>query len=260
MGFRTLTLERRGQVAWLRLARPERGNPVDQAFLQELQEACDAVNDDAEVRVAVLTGDGGVFSRGWELPPAGETASALAAMRRRPGGGQPFAGLERMAQPVIAAVNGAAQGAGLELALACDIRIAAPEASFSLPETSLGVLPMAGATQRLPRRVGRAIASEMILAGAELDADQALRAGLVTHVAPAGRLEALAEEIAGRISTRGPIAVRYAKEALRRGLEMPLAEALRFETDLTIILQTTEDRAEGVRAFVEKRRPQFRGR
>ncbi len=257
MSYRTLALERRGHVAWIRLARPERGNPVDRVFLDELEEACDAVNDDREAYVAVLTADGDVFSRGWDLPPSTNTLAELMAVVR---GQPPFAGVDRMGPPVIAAVNGDAAGAGLELALACDIRVAAEGARFSLPETSFGLLPMAGGTQRLPRLIDAGSAMEMILAGRELDAAEALRTGLVTHVAPRQRLDRLAEDIANTIAGRGPIAVRYAKEALRRGLEMPLTEALRFETDLTILLQTTEDRAEGVRAFTEKRRPRFQGR
>lgn len=260
MRYRTLTLDRHDQVAWIRLCRPDRGNPVDPAFLQELDEACDAVNDDREVRVAVVTAGGDVFSSGWPLPPAPESLAELADLRRYLAANPPFAGLERMGQPVIAAVNGDATGAGLELALACDIRIAAQEARFALPETGVGLMPMAGATQRLPRLVDRGTAMAMILAGSVLDAAEALRVGLVTHTTPRARLAALAQEIAARVAMRGPIATRYAREAVRRGVEMPLTEALRFETDLTVILQTTEDRAEGVRAFLEKRRPQFRGR
>jgi len=260
MPYRTLTLERRGHVAWIRLARPDRGNPIDRAFLQELEDACDAINDDRDVRVAVLTGAGEVFSRGWDPPPGAETLAELTALRREWTVVQPFSGLDRMGQPVIAAINGDATGAGLELALACDIRLAAREARFSLPETSFGLIPMAGGTQRLPRLVDRGTAMEMILAGAVLDAAEAQRVGLVTHTAPRARLDALAEGIAEMVASRGPVAVRYARESVRRGLDMPLTEALRFETDLTVILQTTEDRAEGVRAFIDKRRPRFRGR
>jgi enoyl-CoA hydratase len=160
---------------------------------------------------------------------------------------------------VVCAINGDAIGAGLELALACDVRIAADGATLSVPEVSLGLLPLAGGTQRLPRLIGRGKALEMILTGEPIDTQEALRVGLVSAVVPRERLLAEAEAIASRIAERGPLAVRYAKEAIARGLEMPLEQALRFETDLTIILQTTEDRAEGVRAFLEKRKAEFKG-
>jgi enoyl-CoA hydratase/carnithine racemase len=164
-----------------------------------------------------------------------------------------------MGQPVICAVNGDATSAGLELALACDLRIAAEGARFSLPETASGLLPMAGGSQRLPRLVGRGEALRLLLLAEPIDAAEALRIGLVSAVVPGERLLAEAEALAFRLASRGPIALRYAKEAVRRGLEQPLDQALRFETDLTVILQTTEDRAEGVRAFLEKREPRFRG-
>ncbi len=165
-----------------------------------------------------------------------------------------------MAQPVIACIQGEAIGAGLELALACDIRIAAEGAVFAIRDVANGAVPSAGATQRLPRLIGRGKASEMILLGEELDAQAALACGLVSAVVPRGELEAHGRALAERIAAQGPIAVRYAKEAMRQGLDMPLEQALRYETDLTIILQTTADRAEGVSAFLEKRKPHFEGK
>ena len=245
MAYQTLSLEKSGALATIRLARPDRGNPIDDAFLRELDAATAEVNDDATVRVVTLTAAGDVFSSGWDVTP---TAPA----------GQ-FACLEAMRQPVVCAINGDARSAGLELALACDVRIAAEGARFALPETAQGMLPMAGGTQRLPRLVGRAQALRLILLGEEIDAAEALRIGLVSAVVAGDRLAAEAEALAQRIASRGPIAVAYAKEAVRRGLEQPLDEALRYETDLTVILQTTEDRAEGVRAFIEKREPKFKG-
>jgi enoyl-CoA hydratase len=260
MTYRTLKLETKGPLATIRLARPEQGNPIDRAFLQGLDEACAAINDDPDVRVALLTAEGDVFSTGWdaaELSPEGFDASAW---RDRREAAPPFAALESMGQPVICALNGDAHSAGLELALACDLRLAASGGHFSLPETSQGLLPMAGGTQRLARLVGRAQALRLILLGEVIDADEALRIGLVSGVYPNDDLPAAAEALASRMAERGPIALRYAKEAVRRGLEQPLDQALRVETDLTVILQTTEDRAEGVRAFIEKRKPQFKGR
>ena len=253
MAYRTLTLETNGPLAFLRLARPELGNPIDRLFLQELEEACAAVNDDPAVRVAVLTAEGSVFSSGWH--PDAVAASELRSLTP-----PPFGGLEAMGQPVICALNGHAISAGLELALACDVRLAAEGARFALPETAQGTLPMAGGTQRLARLVGRAEALRLILLAEEIDAAEAHRIGLVSAVLPPDKLSSEAEALALRMASRGPIALRYAKEAVRRGLEQPLDQALRFETDLTVILQTTEDRAEGVRAFLEKREPKFKGR
>ena len=259
MGTPSVSLELRGPIARLTLARPERENAIDATVVRELRDACEAVTD--AVRVLLLTAEGDVFSRGWDWDALlGETTDPASALRSHGIPPDPFGCLADLPQPVVCAVNGDATGAGLELALACDVRIAADGARFSLPEVSMGLLPLAGGTQRLPRLVGRGKALEMILTGEPIDAEEALRIGLVSAVVPPDRLLAEAEAIASRIAERGPLAVRYAKEAISRGLEMPLEQALRFETNLTIILQTTEDRAEGVRAFLEKRKAEFKGR
>lgn len=255
MPYRTLKLETKGALAYIRLARPGAGNPIDQLFLQEVDEACASINDNADVRVALLTADGDVFSNGWD-PVELKGRGGPRTMPASP----PFACLESMGQPVICALTGDATSAGLELALACDVRLAAESARFALPETGQGLLPMAGGTQRLARLVGRGEALRLILLGEVIDAVEALRIGLVSRVYTRDRLLAEAEALALRMAARGPIALRYAKEAVRRGLEQPLDQALRFETNLTVILQTTEDRAEGVRAFLEKREPDFKGR
>jgi enoyl-CoA hydratase len=260
MTYQALVLERDRPIAHLRLHRPQRGNLVDSQTVQELDTACRELNDDEAVRVVIVTGEGDAFCGGWDLSafdPEHETPLDWA--RREGLLGDPFGCLARLPRPVIAAVNGDAISAGLELALACDVRLAAEEARFACPETGHGVVPWAGGTQRLPRIVGRGKALEMILTGEAVDAQEALRIGLVSQVVPRERLLAEAEALAGRIAARGPIAVRYAKEAVNRGLDMTLEQALRYETDLTIILQTTQDRAEGVRAFLEKRTPEFKG-
>ncbi len=257
--FKTLHIEKRGHIGRLRLCRPDEGNPIDLAFLQELAEAAEVLNDDADVRAVVLTAEGPDFSIGWRSE-RDAVLGQLTALRRELAQRLPFACLEQMGPPVIAAIRGRCQSAGLELALACDVRLASEDARFAFPEVDRGTIPMAGGTQRLPRLVGRGRALELLLYGEERDAQWAREAGLVSAVVPVDRLEAEAEALASRMAERGPIALRYAKEAVHRGLDLPLDEALRYETDLTIILQTTEDRAEGVRAFLEKRRPEFRGR
>ncbi len=254
MPLRTISLEKRGAIAFLALRRPEKEAAIDGALPAELAQACEAIEVDDKVRVVLLTAQGDNFCRGWDAAVlAGEDPHGLSAQ------GDPFASLAELPRPVVCAIQGEALSAGLELALACDVRVAAEDARLGLPETKFGLLPMGGGTQRLARLVGRGKALEMILTGEPVDAQEALRIGLVSAVASRDKLAAEADAIAGRIAERGPIAVRYAKEAVRRGLEMPLEQALRYETDLTIILQTTEDRTEGVSAFLEKRKPKFKG-
>lgn len=246
MRFKTLTLDLRPPFAEIRLLPPASGAEFDRRTLDELDAACGLIHDDDAVIVALLTAEDGAFT--CESAPAPERGSL------------PFRALEVMGQPVIAVIEGEASGAGLELALACDLRVASERATFALPAVSQGAVPSGGATARLPRLVGRARATEMILLGEPLDADAALACGLVNAVAPHGQARPQAERMAATIASRGPVAVRYAKEAVLRGLDMPLEQALRYETDLTVILQTTADRAEGVRAFLEKRPPRFEGR
>jgi enoyl-CoA hydratase/carnithine racemase len=261
MAEQALSLGTSGAIALLTLCRPEDGNSLDAALVHELARACESLAADDSLRAVLLAAEGDIFSRGWDWEALlGETTDPVAALRSRGIPPDPFGCLAGLPQPVICALNGDAIGAGLELALACDVRIAAEGARFSLPEVSLGLLPLAGATQRLPRLIGRGRALEMILTGDTVSADDAPHIGLVSAVVPRDRLLAEAEAIASRIAERGPLAVRYAKEAVSRGLEMPLEQALRFETDLTIILQTTEDRAEGVKAFLGKQKPDFKGR
>lgn len=260
MTYQTLVLARSGPIAYLRLHRPESGNLIDGQTVQELAAACQELGDDEAVRAVILTGEGDAFCRGWDLSGLDpERESPLDWARDQGLLGDPFGCLARLSRPIIAAVNGDALSAGLELALACDVRLASEEARFACPETGHGLIPWAGGTQRLPRIVGRGQALEMILTGEAVDAQRALHLGLVSQVVPSARLLPEAEALAGRIADRGPIAVHYAKEAVSRGLDMTLEQALRYETDLTIILQTTDDRAEGVKAFLEKRTPRFKG-
>lgn len=259
MKYRSLALEQKGHIRYLTLSRPSQGNIVDADLLDDLAAAAIRVNDDEDAYVAVLTGDDDVFCLGWDASLLQDETPVQWA-RRQKVLSDAFSCLNTLAKPVIAAISGDALSAGLEMALACDVRVAAAEARFGLPETGFGLIPMGGGTQRLARAVGRAKALELVLTGEIIDAEEALRIGLVSRVVPRDALSAEATTLAERIASRGPIAVRYAKEAVLRGIEMPLEQALRYETDLTIILQTTEDRAEGVRAFLDKRKPDFKGR
>jgi enoyl-CoA hydratase len=168
--------------------------------------------------------------------------------------------MDRCGQPILAAIRGYAFGGGLELALACDIRIAGDDAQLGLTEINLAIIPGGGGTQRLPRLIGRGKALEMILTGMRMPAAEALRVGLVERVVPAAELATAAAALARGIAAKAPIALRYAKEAVVGGMALPLADGIRLEADLSTLLRTTEDRLEGARAFLEKRKPNWSGR
>ena len=171
-----------------------------------------------------------------------------------------FNALERMKQPVIAAINGFALGGGLELALACTIRIASEKARMGLPEVKIGIIPGAGGTQRLPRLVGKGIAAEIILTGEMIDAQTAFRIGLVNKVVPHEELMKASEDIAYKIRANSPIAISLAKDAIEIGKDLPLDAAIQYAQKNAITCFTTEDMKEGTRAFIEKRSPQFKGK
>ena len=262
MDYRTLRLQIAPPIASITLARPETSNRVDARLLRELEAACEAITASDAVSVTLLTAEGPDFCAGWSSVVASQPSGGEATSSSLPSEAplDPFAPVANLPCPVVAAVQGACLSAGLELALACDLRLAAADARFALPEVALGTLPLAGGSQRLTRLVGRSVATPMLLLGDELDAQAAYRAGLVSRVFPASDLAAEAEAIVAKIAAHGPLALRYAKEAVHHGAELPLDQALRYELDLSVILQTTHDRAEGVQAFLEKRPPNFEGR
>ena len=254
MPLTSLTFD--GSVATLTIDPPEAG--YDRALLDAIARAAEELEArHPQISAVVVTSARADFGAGWSTDAlaASEGVAGLIAPA-----GAAFDALADLPQPLVAAIGGRAHSAGLELALACDIRVAAEGASFALPETGAGRIPHGGGTQRLPRAVGRAQALRLLLTGEQIDAAEARRIGLVSSVvADGGELEA-AGEIARTIASRGPLATRFAKEAIRRGADLPLDQGLRLELELTVLLQTTEDRAEGVRAFVERRDPQFEGR
>ena len=243
-------------VATLTLDPP--GGVFDRAVAEALRAATEEVAGRLdEVRAVVVRSAGPDLGTGWSeraLEEGDALGGVLAPL------GAAFDALAGLPQPVVAAIEGRAHSAGLELALACDIRVASSAATFALPETALGLVPRGGGTQRLPSAVGRAQALRMVLTGEVIDAAEARRIGLVSAVVSEGEAAAKAMEIAAQIAARGPLATRFVKEAIARGSELSLDQALRLELELTVLLQTTEDRAEGVRAFIERRPPQFRGR
>ena len=247
-------------VATVTLNRPDVHNAQNDTLRRELYDIFAALGTDDDVKVVIVTGAGErAFSAGADIREFVAPASPTELRERRKRLDY-RAMMERCPQPIIAAINGFALGGGLELALACDIRIAAETAQLGLTEVNLAIIPGGGGTQRLPRLIGRGKALEMILTGARIPAAEALRIGLVERVVPAGDALEAAIELARTIADKAPIALRYAKEAVVKGLGMSLEDGLRLEGDLSTLLRTTEDRVEGAKAFLEKRKPRWTGR
>ena len=260
MAYQTITLEKRQRVAFITLAKPEVGNAIDYQMATELREACQEVQTDDEVWVVVLQAQGKAFSQGslLTLPPPGEGGS-LEEVQQALRDHRAAAALGSVTKPVIAAINGDALGQGLELALACDLRVAAGGARLGFPQASQGILPWDGGTQRLLRVVGLSWATDLLLTGRLLDTDEAHAIGLVNVIVDPEDLARRVEELASTIAQAAPIAARYAKETVLRGADMSLAEGLHLEADLNFLLFSTADRAEGIRSFLERRQPQYRG-
>jgi enoyl-CoA hydratase len=247
-------------VATITLNRPEVRNAMNGALREAMFERFTALATDGDVRVIIVAGAGDkAFSAGADIREFVEplVPTQFREQRRRLDFRQV---MDRCPQPIIAAIRGIALGGGLELALACDIRIAGDDALLGLTEVNLAIIPGGGGTQRLPRLVGRGKALEMILTGARIGAAEALRIGLVERVVPAAEVMNAARDLARELAGRAPVAMRYAKEAVVKGLGMSLDDGLRLEGDLSTLLRTTEDRLEGARAFLEKRKPNWKGR
>jgi len=254
-----LLYEKRGKIAQITIDRPRALNSLDPQTFKELSDALISYRDDNDLWAAILTGSGNrafcvgadikdmlpmlsdIRNEWWRLPPT--------ILR----------GLE-LWKPIIAAVNGHALGGGLELALACDLRIAAEHATFGAPEVNLGIIPGWGATQRLPRAIPYAKAAEMIFFGQRIDAQEAYRIGLVNKVVPQDQLIAAAEEWAQKLSEMPPLAIRAAKEAMIRGTEMNLEEGLMLESRLMDVVVASDDHKEARDAWLEKRKPDLKGR
>jgi enoyl-CoA hydratase len=249
-----------GAVATLTINRPKVLNALDAATLGELGEAMRALQADASVRVVILTGSGErAFVAGADINELA-TLAPDAAKAHAELGQRVFDLIERLGKPVIAAVNGFALGGGCELAMACTVRLAADSARFGQPEVKLGLTPGFAGTQRLPRLVGKGRAMELILGGGVIDAAEAFRIGLVNRVVPAASLMDEARALAQAWAANAPIAMRYSMEAIAHGLETSFAEGSFVEASLFGLAFATEDMREGTRAFLEKRKPAFRGR
>jgi enoyl-CoA hydratase len=258
--WETIRYEAADGVATVTLDRPDVHNAMNETMRSELLRCFESLVTDDVTRVVVVTGAGErAFSAGADIREfvAPQVPTVFREHRRRLDFRQV---MDRCPQPIIAAIGGYAFGGGLELALACDIRIASADARLGLTEVDLAIIPGGGGTQRLPRIVGRGKALEMILSAARIDAAEALRIGLVERVVPAGEALSAARELARTLAAKAPVALRYAKEAVVKGLELPLADGLRLENDLVTLLRTTEDRLEGAKAFLDKRVPRWTGR
>jgi enoyl-CoA hydratase/carnithine racemase len=257
MGYHTLTYQKKGYVGVISIIAPVNDQKKIALLANELTDACFAITSDDEIRVIILTGTGeNPFSAGESL--VGEVFKVSEEGRIRFWSlAEPIAKLDR---PIIVAINGDALGQGLELALACDLRIAAETSHFGLPHIGGGLIPWDGGTQRLPRLVGKGKAIEMILSGEIIDAQEAYRIGLVNRVISPAKLMAGVLKMAQEMAAKGPIALRYAKEAIYKGMDLTLEQGLRLEADLYLLLHTTGDRTEGIEAFRNKRTPRLKGK
>lgn len=227
-------------------------NTIDEQTAEELADICRQISLDETIRVVIVTGSGQkFFSAGANLNKYTNKKTELYSITT------PIAVLRC---PTIAAINGDALGLGLELALACDIRIAVRKARFALPHIVQGMIPWDGATQRLSRLIGITMATEMILTARTINASEALRIGLISKIVPAASLMPVARSIANTMAVQSPIALSFAKEAINKGMELTLEQGLRLEADLYFLLHSTEDRIEGIKAFLEKRHPKYKGK
>lgn len=257
--YQTITVEKRGAVAVLTINRPDKLNALNKTVHAEGVAALDELRRDSSVRVVVITGSGPKsFIAGADISEfAGQTPVTQRDLFNER---TFFNSIDAFPKPVIAMINGFCLGGGNELALACDIRIAAENARFAQPEINLGIMCGGGGTQRLTRLIGEGRAMEMVLTGDMIDAPTALKFGLVTAVHPAEELEARTMELAEKIAEKAPIALQLSKEAVKFASRSNLDEGLRREVDLFAICFSTEDKEEGVAAFLEKRKPSFKGK
>ena len=248
----TLCLAAADRIATITLSRPHARNAVNERMAQELRDACERIRQDDDLRVAILTGEGAAFCIGADVDDGALAPDDLARLKAA----DAIAAIEK---PTIALINGDALDQGLELALACDIRIAASHAKFGLTQVSAGIIPWDGGTQRLTRLIGQSRALQLILTSGVIDAAEALNIGLLNHAVERAEAATYVANLAAAIAAHAPIAARYLKETLLKGADMTLSQGLALEADLSVILQSTADRAEGIASFLHRRPPHYRG-
>lgn len=261
MQYQNILVARDDSVAIITFNRPKVLNALNRATMTELSLAIDELGQDGAVRCIVLTGAGDrAFVAGADINELRAIADATAGLAFAKWGQSILFEIENLGKPVIAAINGYALGGGCELAMACDIRMAADTAKLGQPEINLGIIPGYGGTQRLPRLVGKGRAKWLILTGDTISAQEALRIGLVDFVVPAAELMEMAKELAHKIASKAPLALAWAKRSINVGAETDLVTACAYEASQFGLVCGTEDRIEGTSAFLEKRPAQFRGK
>ncbi|HET7458971.1 MAG TPA: enoyl-CoA hydratase-related protein [Gemmatimonadaceae bacterium] len=259
MAYSFLTFDVADRIATITVNRPDKLNALNDATIAELGRAIDEARARDDVGAVILTGAGRAFVAGADITEL-SSQTALEAKRRARAGQEVFRRYETSPKPTVAAVNGFALGGGCELAMACHVRIASDQAKFGQPETKLGIVPGFGGTQRLPRLVGRGRALQLLMTSEIIDAQEAYRIGLANKVVPAAELLGAARAMLGQILANGPLAVALCVEAVNRGQDMGLDDAMELESTQFGLLAATADTAEGMRAFLEKRAPRFEGK
>jgi len=261
MGYSNISLEREDGIATLTINRPQALNALNRATMADLSAAIEELEMDTHTRCVILTGAGDkAFVAGADINELRAIADAAAGAEFAARGQALLFRIENLNKPVVAAINGYALGGGCELAMACDVRLAADSARLGQPEVTLGIIPGYGGTQRLPRLVGKGRAKWLILSGEMISAQEALRIGLVDFVVPAAELMAAANQLAQKIASKAPLAIAWAKQSINVGSETDLVTACAYEASQFGLVCGTEDRTEGTSAFLEKRAPQFKGR
>lgn len=261
MAYNTIIYEKSDHTAIITLNRPKKLNALSPELTEELYKALSNADSDDSVRVIIITGGDRVFAAGADLGAMDAAApDVIQIFKSRFAARNPFDYIEQIGKPVIAAIAGYALGGGCELAMCCDLRIAAETAKFGQPEIRVGLIPGAGGTQRLPRLIGMTRAKELVMLGEYIDADEAKQLGLVNAVVPVGKLLEEAKNLAAKLAQRPPFGLRLAKMAMNMGADRDLQSALALEREAFAMLFATEDQKEGVRAFNEKRKPDFKGR
>jgi enoyl-CoA hydratase len=258
--YHNITVVNDGAIAMLTINRAEKLNALNRQTIEELRHAFQAIRADTQIRAAILTGAGPKsFVAGADISEFATLAPHIAREFSLVGQ-RTFREIETLGKPVIAAVNGFCFGGGMELAMACTLRIAADHAKFGQPEINLGIIPGFGGTQRLPRLVGRSAALELCLLGTPITAERAYELGLVSKVVPAAELLAHAQSLAAQFAKAAPLALRGIMDAIVFGEDMPLDQGLDYESQTFGLLSSTEDMREGTTAFLEKRKAEFKGR